>query len=109
MLYLICLTKFIWIVLKSRNAGVNSYESQVQQDVSFSLTDSTKLEQQRNERSQTDEHKALHTSNTATTNPTPICTHSNVNNIPCLADIGKSIINTYLCFIKNEMQLMFLK
>lgn len=48
-----------------------------------SLTDSSKLEQQRTDSSisQTDEHKAMHTPH--------ICSHAAPNSVPCLADTGE--------------------
>lgn len=58
--------------------GVANYEAQ--ENSGGSLTDSSKLEQQRTDASssQTDEHKAMHTPQT--------CSHAAPNSVPCLAD-----------------------
>ncbi|XP_064112985.1 baculoviral IAP repeat-containing protein 6-like isoform X2 [Macrobrachium nipponense] len=58
--------------------GIANYEAQ--ENSGGSLTDSSKLEQQRSDTnsSQTDEHKAMHTPQT--------CSHAAPNSIPCLAD-----------------------
>ncbi|KAK7067357.1 Baculoviral IAP repeat-containing protein 6 [Halocaridina rubra] len=58
--------------------GVVNYEAQ--ENATGSLTDSTKLEQQRSDSnsSQTDEHKAMNTPQT--------CSHASPNSVPCLAD-----------------------
>lgn len=63
--------------------GVANYEAQ--ESSGGSLTDSSKLEQQRTDASssQTDEHKAMHTPQT--------CSHAAPNSVPCLADTGRRV------------------
>lgn len=70
--------------------GVANYEAQ--ENSGGSLTDSSKLEQQRTDASssQTDEHKAMHTPQT--------CSHAAPNSVPCLADTGMLLFLSVLGF-----------